>query len=487
MRTKAIFRHVVLASLLVSVIAVGGVVAQSANESGNTTTPNPSTPAMDTNGTGPGPDFPTSNATGNNTTSNSTGGSGGGGPLSGITSTVSNVAQSAAQKAIGPVLNFIVGVPQINIGWDTGSYHAPTNWPYEALFPTFYVGFALPLTLLVYVTVSFGSFASLSLSAFNMAPTNVHKASSRGARAILAIVVGIASHLLLTSLLHEVVAGWTQAIAPSPEELTSGMGLLKLGVGAAAIATAMFEVGWDVVKWVIILHGAVWLILVFFPMVSMPVFTTWIYAPRSGLGNFCGNIMASYFALLLSKVITAALLRMAFELDWSANFQGIVSAGLSLAMLCIVLAVPPATLVMVLSSKSRVMTAAVSAGAGAAAGSTVAKKGKELKNSDRVQDSKDDLKRAGSTYSKRGGAKAQGAWWDAKSRVRAAKSMSRGDAISAGKERVRHAWGTSGTNGEQTQAQVVRNMKESNRQSAAGASIIDRKNYRETQSRPEDD
>lgn len=456
MDLRRVLLTVVVVTLLVSSVGAVGVFAQTggAPDVGNETneTDNSSeAPAVPGSGSlgGSGGSAGTggtggTNETGagNGTAADAGGGGGGGGPLAVAqgaldagTNAATGGAQAAADAALGPVFVFVLDIPTIDIGLTDGpGLHAPTSQPYDVLFPVLYVGIAVPITAVSFGIITFASFGTAPIASFPYIPGSTYGALSRGVRAFLAILGGIAFHLVAFSIVHELFAGFAEQVAPSPGEMVAEMGLLQFSLATAFTGMGLYEMGWDILKWIGLLYAIIWIYIAFFPMISMPFTAAWLYAPRSTLGKFSGYLHVTHLALLFSKAAVAVQLFAASQLDWGASFDGIVAAFVSLGLIATALATPPLLLIFMWLSKGR-MIAAIGAGAGAAAGSSaVAAKVREKNPVDTEQ-----VKERGKEYAKRKGAAVQGKYWDVKNRSAALASVARGSAAGAayaGKERV---------------------------------------------------
>lgn len=474
-------------------VASGGLVgiafAQADNETGNATnetdgTQSDATTPGDSGGPGLGPG------------TSGGGGGDGGGPVDSVRDAVGNTvqapAQAAANAALGPVFEFVVGIPTIDIGLlDGDPIHPPTNWPSSELFAPLWFGLFLPITTLVFTAILFASFGMLPLSALAPTLVSTYSATSRIIRAFLAIAV-IPIHLMFFSMERELFSRFVETVAPTPAEMIEGMGLLEFTLATVFTGMGLAELGWDIIKWMGIIYAVLWLYITFYPMVSLPLITTAVYSPRSFVGKFSAYTFILDLSFLTSKAIAAVLLYFAMWLDWGVNFEGIINAFLSLALLAGVLATPILTVILMILSKNRLM-AAIMAGGGAAAGSTIAAKARESEYLQQKKERGKELaaqkKEQGKDYTKRGAAKAQGKYWDVKNRSKglaAVAARSPTLAASAGKERLEHWRSDSDSNAGAdysadggvtvTNAERMRNMEKMNDQ-AGGLSVSQRKRY----------
>lgn len=344
-------------------------------------------------------------------------------------------AQAAADAALGPVFTFVLDIPTLDIGLtEPGGLHAPEGSPYDVLFPVLYVGIAIPITTVTFGIITFASFSTAPLAGMPYVPWSTHNVLSRGVRAFMAILGGIVFHLAAFSIVHDLFAGFAEQVAPAPSEMIAEMGLLEFSLATAFTGMGLYEMGWDIIKYIGVLYAILWIYIAFFPMISMPFTAAWLYAPRSTLGKFSGYLHVTHLGLLLSKAAVAVQLFAASRLDWSMSFDGVIAAFVSLGLIASALATPPLMLIFMWLSKGRVI-AAIGAGAGAAAGSSaVAAKAREkAPNIDTQQ-----VKERGKDYTKRKGAAAQGKYWDVKNRSKAMALVARGSAAGAtyaGKER----------------------------------------------------
>lgn len=485
-RTLALTAVVVL---LVSGLCAAGVVAQAGtgnastnNTSGNSTLPQSGAPV-------PGP-----GSLGANTT-NGTNASGGGIPGvnigGGLLGTATGIAtggpQAAANMALGPIFAFILNIPTIDIGlMSSGGFHAPSSPPYDVLFPVLYAGIAVPITTVLFGIITFGSFSTAPLAGMSFFPWSTHNVLSKGVRAFMAILGGIVFHLVAFSVVHELFAGFTEQVAPSPGEMIEEMGLLEFSLATAFVGMGLYKMGWDILKYAGLIYAIIWIYIAFFPMISMPFTATWLYAPRSSLGKFSGYLHMTHLALLFAKAAVAAQLFAASQLDWGASFDGIVAALVSLGLIASALATPPLMLIFMWLSKGR-MIAAIGAGAGAAAGSSVV----PSKVREKAPDvDKEQVKEQGKDYVRRKGAQAQGKYWDLKNRSTAMASAARGSAAGvayAGKDRAQRwrsddpgAGSSSMTSADggvsQTRSERMRRFEEMNER-AGGLTATQRKRY----------
>ena len=450
MDLRRILLSAVVVTLLVNSVGTVGVFAQTggAPEVGNGTNETgdsseaPAVPGSGGSGGSAGTGGTNETGAGNGTAAGAGGGGGGGGPLTvaqGALNAGANAAtggaQAAADAALGPIFVFVLDIPTIDIGLtEPGGLHAPTSQPYEVLFSVLYVGIAVPITAVSFGIITFASFGTAPIASFPHIPGSTYGALSRGVRAFLAILGGIAFHLVAFSIVHELFAGFAEQVAPSPGEMIAEMGLLQFSLATAFTGMGLYEMGWDILKWIGLLYAIIWIYIAFFPMISMPFTATWLYAPRSTLGKFSGYLHVTHLALLFSKAAVAVQLFAAAQLDWGASFDGIVAAFVSLGLIATALATPPLMLILMWLSKGRVISA-IGAGAGAAAGSSaVAATVREKNPVDTEQ-----VTERGKEYAKRKGAVAQGKYWDVKNRSAALASVAQGSAAGAayaGKERV---------------------------------------------------
>lgn len=442
MNLRRLLLVVVAACVVLSVVASVGVVAQSANETGNETATENET--VD----------PTGNASGN-ATGNESGtppglpGSGGGsgfsvtqGPRGADGGSGGGPAQAAADFALGPVFSSVLDVPVLEIGLsEPGPIHPPDNWPYSVLFPTFYVGIFAPITLGVFLLLTFWSFGTVPIASLPWFPRSTYGVIRNGIRALLAILGGIVFHLTYFAVLHDLADGFVSGVAPSPGDMIAGMGLLQFSLATAVTGMGLYELGWDMVKWIGVSYGFIWFYLAFFPMFSMPLTAWWLYKPQSWFGRVSAYLHILHLACLFSKCAVAVQLFAASTLDWGANFDGLTSAFLSLALIGMALVTPLVVLVIMIFSKGKMMNMA-SMGAGAMAGSTLAAKARESdlvqKKKEQVAQYKEQKTEEGKSYSKRKAAAAQGKYWDVKNRAQTLGSVAAGSAggvAYAGKER----------------------------------------------------
>lgn len=504
MDLRRILLTVVVVTLLVSSVGAVGVFAQTGgapdvgngtNETGDSSEA-PAVPGSGGSGSSAGTGGTggtNETGAGNGTAVNAGGGGGGGGPVAvaqGVldagTNAATGGAQAAADAALGPVFVFVLDIPTIDIGLtDSPGLHAPTGQPYEVLFPVLYVGIAVPITAVSFGIITFASFGTAPIASFPHIPGSTYGALSRGVRAFLAILGGIAFHLVAFSIVHELFAGFAEQVAPSPGEMIAEMGLLQFSLATAFTGMGLYEMGWDILKWIGLIYAIIWIYIAFFPMISMPFTAAWLYAPRSTLGKFSGYLHVTHLALLFSKAAVAVQLFAAAQLDWGASFDGIVAAFVSLGLIATALATPPLLLIFMWLSKGR-MIAAIGAGAGAAAGSSaVAATVREKNPVDTEQ-----VKERGKGYAKRKGAAAQGKYWDVKNRSAALASVARGSATGAayaGKDRL-DRWRSdepgadssskTATDGERspTRSERMRRFEELNDR-AGGLSTSQRKRY----------
>lgn len=273
-------------------------------------------------------------------------------------------AQAAADAALGPVFTFVLDIPTLDIGLtEPGGLHAPEGSPYDVLFPVLYVGIAVPITTVTFGIITFASFSTAPVAGMPYVPWSTHNVLSRGVRAFVAILGGIVFHLAAFSIVHDLFAGFAEQVAPAPSEMIAEMGLLEFSLATAFTGMGLYEMGWDIIKYIGLLYAILWIYIAFFPMISMPFTAAWLYAPRSTLGKFSGYLHVTHLGLLLSKAAVAVQLFAASQLDWSLSFDGVIAAFVSLGLIASALATPPLMLIFMWLSKGRVI-AAIGAGAG---------------------------------------------------------------------------------------------------------------------------
>lgn len=481
---------VFLALVVVVSTAGGGLVgvafAQAENESGNeTNTTNDSAGNETTSGDSGGPSGPGLNPGT---------GSSGGGPGDAVGDVARAPAQAAANAALGPVFEFVVGIPTIDIGlFDADPIHQPTNWPASELFAPLWFGLAFPITTIVFTLLLLISLTKLPLSALVPTLISTYSASSQIVRALLAIAT-IPMHLMFFSMERELFSRFVEQVAPTPAEIITNMGLLEFTLATVFTGMGLAELGWDMIKWMGIIYAFLWLYITFYPMISLPFIAAAVYNPRSFIGKFSAYTFILDFSFLMSKATAAVLLYFSMWLDWGVHLEGIINAFVSLALIAGVLATPVVTVILMILSKNRVMSA-IMAGGGAAAGSTIAAKARESEylqeKKEKAAQYKEQKKEQGKDYGKRGAAKAQGKYWDVKNRSKAlAATATRSPSLaaSAGKERLEH-WRSSSDSGSNsgadysadggvtvTNAERMRNMEQMNDQ-AGGLSASQRKRY----------
>ncbi|MCU4799766.1 hypothetical protein OB920_05225 [Halobacteria archaeon HArc-gm2] len=310
-----------------------------------------------------------------NAPANDESGSGGNGGLFGQL-VPPDITQKAAESTITPVLEFTIGyVPTLGTGWED-DYSEPSSFPFNSVW-SLYTGFSLPLALLI-------SAGAVSVQALKMAlpwAQNTHRSIRLAVKGLVAFIVGVAGHVTIVSIAHDLARELALAIGPSTSELTDGAGsFLKFSVESVFILGSLHQMGWEFIKYLAVMYGIVWLLLVMFAIFSPPLFVLRVYFTESTLGGLAGNMLWVYAALLAAAPVQAMLVRIAWALDWGMSLSGIVAAFLSLAFLLASFLVPPGMVLLALFSRGKVLafaTGAATALASGAVGQKLSQKRKE--------------------------------------------------------------------------------------------------------------
>lgn len=300
------------------------------------------------------------------------------GAVNGAVQAADNAYRGAMKEVFGPLRTVMVEVPTFDVGLfdDSPGLHAPENWPFSQLWPLYIVIQVLTGSFLTIVIAS--GFAKLGYPF-----QNTYKTTQLALRGVKAMLVAVVAHLFLIALLHMTITELASAIAPTTDQLANDFGKVLTTTGVAGIIGG--KMGKEVIMWLIKMWTLIWAALMFFPIISGPLFAAWQFNPKSTLGHLSGTLIWLYFGLLLSKLLVAVDLRAAWMLDWGQGTLGPLNILVSIAFFWLAFFIPPGVLVAILFGRSRALSALSGAAAGAVSGgyvsSKVSQKGRSVKES----------------------------------------------------------------------------------------------------------
>lgn len=388
-----------------------------------------------------------------------------------------------ALGSVGPkVFNFLFGVPQLGVGIGDGEpgVHMPTQFPFNHPLVLGFMMFSSGTTIVLMALLIILNVIRMQLPR----GTSEYEAGRLVLRSFGATLFVMLFYLPLVAAGHAFGQAMVMGAAPSAEQVTSSWGsLFQFGISAAFVGASFVELGWEFTKWMGIIHAMTWLYLVAMPAVAQPFIAIRIYRPNGKVGAMCESLLVMWPALIIAKVFSALMVNLSLSINWGASLPGIGAAFVSLALILLAAVFPVLAVLLALFSRSRMLRSSMTLGAGAMAGSTLARGarwGKEKTPNLGVRE------KAGHG-AKKAAAKTQSKYWDAKSRAKAGVAAAGGNWKSATAERAKFKFGgdssgedrtASVDNGESlvSSSERVRNLEE-RAQRTGGATARQRKEW----------
>ena len=383
-----------------------------------------------------------------------------------------------ALEAVGPpVFNFIFGVPQLGVGLGDGQpgVHMPTEWPYDHPLILGAMMFFSGLTVVLMTLLTILNVIRMQLPG----GTSEFQAGRLLMRSFGATLFVMLFYLPVVALGHAFGQAAVMGFAPTIEQVTSSWGsLFQFSVSVAFVAGAFIELGWEFTKWMGFIHALSWLFLILMPVVGQPFVAIRIYRPKGRIGAMAESFLVIWPALIVAKIFSALLINIGLSIDWGANLPGVVAAFVSLGVVFLATIMPVLLVLIALLSRSRILRSSVTLGAGAMAGSTLARGarwGKEKAPNLGVKE------KAGHG-AKKAAAKTQSTYWDAKSRAKAGVVAAGGNWKGAAGERLKYKFSSDGSGGStdtdgqadsasvsSSSAERIRQLEESSSQSKSSS------------------
>jgi hypothetical protein len=389
----------ILALVLVSSAAIGGVAAQTTPQ---TTTPNGSANGTATgaanqstpldasnlrNRTGPsgisdrgvsGGARNVSESINRNASQSGSGGSGGGGGLFGFNMTedvihpTANTTRTMLANGTVWVLNqsleVTVGTPVPEDDDDSGIVFVPTNDPWAGLYNNYFIPYIAPLTAILALL---GMIAECGIMPWR-ALKNPTYSQTRAFVGFVVTLVALAFAMPMVWFMHAFVDVLATNIAPDAAELTQSVqGLMNLGAGSILGIIAAYVIGLSQALLLALVYalryGALFVVPWFLPLLIAVTYN----APHERLSNLASHFTWQYIGLLIQAVPVALLFRAAFEMQWDFGLGGLMGLLASAAIFLLAAGFPILTSIGMFKAAPSIQTVAAGA-AGAAAGSSAA-------------------------------------------------------------------------------------------------------------------
>ena len=234
-------------------------------------------------------------------------------------------------------LETTVGTPVPQDSDDDGIVFVPTNEPWQGLYNNFFIPYIFPLAT---VLALLGMVVECGIMPWK-ALRNPTYSQTRAFVTFVLTLVAIAFTMPIITVMHAFVDVLATNVAPDAAELTeSTKGLMNLGAGSILGIITAYAVGYTEVLILAFIYalryGALFILPWFLPLLIALAYN----APHDRLSNLSSELLWQYIGLLIQAAPVAFLFRGAYEMEWDFGIGGVMGLLASAAIFLVAAALP---------------------------------------------------------------------------------------------------------------------------------------------------